>query len=197
VENYLFIILPNRTYVTLDTFSFNEAAETWSTEEVIPQVFLATLAHFDEKLRFVETSFAPLLTVWDARERLSRASSQLQAIGRSAEAWRRVRLPEAQKLDILRRMELFENGDPAAPRGLLLHGPSGTGKSLVARTLAETLNCDFQKLSIADIKQEHLGASGRRVREIWERARANRPSIIFIDDCEGVFGAGARPRRMS
>jgi SpoVK/Ycf46/Vps4 family AAA+-type ATPase len=187
-DSYLFIILPNRTYVTLDIFSFNKAAETWSTDEVIPQVFLATLAHFDEKLRFVETSFAPLLTVWDARERLSRVSSQLQAIGRSAEAWRRVHLPDAQKLDILRRMELFENGDPAAPRGLLLHGLSGTGKSLVGRTLAETLNCDFQKLSLADIKQEHLGASGRRVREIWERARANRPSIIFIDDCEGVFG---------
>src|SRR5260370_30914362 len=76
----------------------------------------------------------------------------------------------------------------AAPRGLLLHGPTGTGKSLIARTLAETLSCDFQNLSLADIKQEHLGASGRRVREIWEHARKHRPSIIFIDECEGVFG---------
>jgi len=85
-------------------------------------------------------------------------------------------------------MELFENGDPAAPRGLLLHGPTGTGKSLIARTLAETLSCDFQNLSLANIKQEHLGASGRRVREIWEHARTHRPSIIFIDECDGVFG---------
>jgi len=187
-DSYLLIILPNQTYVTLSTFSFTKGAETWSTEEVIPHAFVTMLAQFDEKLRLVETQFAPLLAVWDVKERLTRATAQLQATERSAEAWRRVQLPDAQKLDILRRMELFENDDPAAPRGLLLHGPSGTGKSLVARTLAETLNCDFQKLSLADIKQEHLGASGRRVREIWERARANRPSIIFIDDCEGVFG---------
>src|SRR4030088_1675736 len=81
---------------------------------------------------------------------------------------------------------------------LLLEGPAGSGKSLIARTLAETLSCDFQNLSFADIKREHLGASGRRVREIWEHARTHRPSIIFIDECDGVFGrARARPRPMS
>jgi SpoVK/Ycf46/Vps4 family AAA+-type ATPase len=71
---------------------------------------------------------------------------------------------------------------------LLLEGPAGSGKSLIARTLAETLSCNFQSLSLADIKQEHLGASGKRVREIWDHARAHRPSIIFIDECDGVFG---------
>src|SRR5260370_24423651 len=71
---------------------------------------------------------------------------------------------------------------------LLLEGPAGSGKSLIARTLAETLSCDVQNLSLANIKQEHLGASGRRVREIWEHARTHRPSIIFIDECDGVFG---------
>src|SRR5260370_4354120 len=71
---------------------------------------------------------------------------------------------------------------------LLLEGPAGSGKSLIARTLAETLSCDVQNLSLANRKQEHLGASGRRVREIWEHARTHRPSIIFIDECDGVFG---------
>jgi SpoVK/Ycf46/Vps4 family AAA+-type ATPase len=187
-DSYLLIILPNQTYVTLSTFNFTKGADTWSSEDVIPQAFLTMLAGFDEKLRLVETQFAPLLAVWDAKERLTRATAQLQGTERSAEAWRRVQLPDARKLDILRRMELFENGDPAAPRGLLLHGPTGTGKSLVAKTLAETLSCDFQNLSLADLKQEHLGASGRRVREIWEHARTHRPSIIFIDECDGVFG---------
>lgn len=187
-DTCLFLIVPSRAYVTMSTFTFAKDERTWSTEEVLPRVFANSLAKFQDSLHAVERQFAPLLAVWDTRERLSRATVQLQAIDRSAEGWRRVHLPDAQKLDILRRMELFENGDPAAPRGLLLHGPSGTGKSLLARTLAETLNCDFQKLSLADIKQEHLGASGRRVREIWERARANRPSIIFIDECEGVLG---------
>lgn len=72
---------------------------------------------------------------------------------------------------ILRGAELFEAGDPAAPSGLLLSGPSGTGKSLIGRTLAETMGCDFQKLSPADLKEEHLGASGKRVRA-FRTARA-------------------------
>jgi predicted ATPase with chaperone activity len=95
-------------------------------------------------------------------------------------------------------MELFENGDPAASRGLLLYGPTGTGKSLIARTLAETLSCDFQNLLLADIKQEHLGASGRRVREIWEHARTliGFPSSL-LTSAMVYSGAVARPRPMS
>jgi SpoVK/Ycf46/Vps4 family AAA+-type ATPase len=187
-DTCLFLIVPSRAYVTMSTFTFAKDERTWSTEEVLPRVFAKSLVDFQHDLRLVEAQFAPLLAVLDAKERLFRATAQLQGIDRCAEAWRKVQLPDAQKLDILRRMELFENGDPAAPRGLLLHGPTGSGKSLIARTLAQTLNCDFQNLSLADIKQEHLGASGRRVREIWEQARTHRPSIIFIDECDGVFG---------
>jgi SpoVK/Ycf46/Vps4 family AAA+-type ATPase len=89
-------------------------------------------------------------------------------------------------IDPIMTMDIFLAGKLRKP--LILEGPAGSGKSLIARTLAETLSCDFQNLSLADIKQEHLGASGRRVREIWEHARTHRPSIIFIDECDGVFG---------
>jgi SpoVK/Ycf46/Vps4 family AAA+-type ATPase len=58
---------------------------------------------------------------------------------------------------------------------------------MIARTIAETANCDFQKLSLPDLKKENLGASGRRVREIWDHARSHRPAIIFIDECDSVF----------
>jgi SpoVK/Ycf46/Vps4 family AAA+-type ATPase len=91
-------------------------------------------------------------------------------------------------MEVLRRAELFESNDPAAPRGLLLSGVPGTGKSLIGRTLGETLGCDFQKLSLADLKEEHLGASGKRVRAVWDRARAHQPAVIFLDECEGVLG---------
>jgi SpoVK/Ycf46/Vps4 family AAA+-type ATPase len=187
-ENCLFLIVPSRAYVTMSTFTFSKDGQTWSTEEVLPSVFADSLVEFQDQLHTVERRFAPLRALWNAREQVSRATAQLHTISCSADTWQRVQLPDAQKLDILRRMELFENSDPAAPRGLLLHGPTGTGKSLIARTLAETLSCDFQSLSLADIKEEHLGASGKRVREIWDHARAHQPSIIFIDECDGVFG---------
>jgi len=105
-----------------------------------------------------------------------------------AETWRQVHIPEHQKLDILRRAELFERNDAAAPHGLLLTGPPGTGKTFIARTLREMMGCDFQMLSLADLKQQTVGASGKRVREVWDRARKHQPAIIFIDECEGILG---------
>jgi SpoVK/Ycf46/Vps4 family AAA+-type ATPase len=50
------------------------------------------------------------------------------------------------------------------------------------------MGCDFQMLSLADLKQQTLGASGKRVREVWDRARKHQPAIIFIDECEGILG---------
>ena len=119
---------------------------------------------------------------------MTRATASSQRIEKAAESWRQVHIPEGQKLDILRRAELFERNDPAAPRGLLLTGPPGTGKTFVARTLREMMGCDFQMLSLADLKQQTVGASGKRVREVWDRARKHQPAIIFIDECEGILG---------
>jgi PIN domain nuclease of toxin-antitoxin system len=100
-DTCLCLIVPSRAYVTMSTFTFAKDERTWSTEEVVPRVFANNLADFQDSLYAVERQFAPLLKVWDGRERLSRASAQLQAIGRSAEAWRRVQIPDAQKLDTL------------------------------------------------------------------------------------------------
>ena len=50
------------------------------------------------------------------------------------------------------------------------------------------MGCDFQMLSLADLKEQKVGASGKRVREVWDRARTHQPAIIFIDECEGILG---------
>ena len=154
----------------------------------VPKAFAGKLSDFQPELQDAERSFAPLCEKWDAASRLAQADASLSRTSVAADAWRRVHMPERQKLDLLRRAELFERGDPAAPRGLLLSGPSGTGKTLVARTLADTLNCDFQMLSLADLKEQNLGASGKRVQQAWNRARNHRPAILFLDECEGVLG---------
>ena len=73
-------------------------------------------------------------------------------------------------------------------RPLLLEGPAGSGKTLVARSLAESMQCNYQQLSIADLKQQQPGASGQRVREVWNQARNNQPAVIFLDECEGILG---------
>jgi SpoVK/Ycf46/Vps4 family AAA+-type ATPase len=184
----LFTVVPSGNYVTLNTFQFTRDGGTWDSGEVLPKSFARLLAKFQAELQDAERSFAPVWQTWSGRSALTRTIADLARIDQWAMAWEKVQLHDQQKLEILRRMALFEQGDPGAPRGLLLKGPSGNGKSLIGRTIADTLNCAFQKLSLADIKEEHLGASVKRVREIWDHARSHRPAIIFVDECDGVFG---------
>jgi SpoVK/Ycf46/Vps4 family AAA+-type ATPase len=184
----LFVILPSRNYVTFRSFKCIKDGVTWNMQDALPKVFAQELAAFQVELRFAEESFAHFRANWDKKEQLTSASANLCRIDGAAQAWRRVYIPERQKLDILRRAELFERNDPAAPRGLLLTGPPGTGKTLVARTLRDMMGCDFQMLSLADLKEQKVGASGKRVREVWDRARTHQPAIIFIDECEGILG---------
>jgi SpoVK/Ycf46/Vps4 family AAA+-type ATPase len=183
-----FMILPSGAYVNFKTFAYTKNGVTWNMQEALPKAFVLQLAGFQPELRFAEERFAALRASWDKKDQLTRATTSSLRIEKAAETWCQVHIPERQKLDILRRAELFERNDAAAPRGLLLTGPPGTGKTFVARTLREMMGCDFQMLSLADLKQQTVGASGKRVREVWDRARKHQPAIIFIDECEGILG---------
>jgi SpoVK/Ycf46/Vps4 family AAA+-type ATPase len=97
-------------------------------------------------------------------------------------------LSDEQAIEILKMVELFRNNDPAKPQGLLLKGVPGTGKTLLASVVAELLGCNFVRASLADLKHPHLGQSGQLVRALWKDAREKSPSVIFVDECESVFG---------
>ena len=102
-------------------------------------------------------------------------------------AWSKVVLRPEELSQLVRAQLLFIFSDPSSPRGILLKGPPGTGKSLSAQIFAESSGAHFFKLSIADMKGEHIGSSAANVKRLWQEARANQPSVIFIDECEGVF----------
>jgi SpoVK/Ycf46/Vps4 family AAA+-type ATPase len=187
-SDILFMIYPSGAYVNFKTFTYTKNDVTWNMQEALPKAFVRQLAGFQPELRFAEERFALLRASWNKKDQLARATASSERIEKAAESWSLVHIPERQKLDILRRTELFERNDAAAPRGLLLTGPPGTGKTFVARTLREMMGCDFQMLSLADLKQQTVGASGKRVREVWEQARKHQPAIIFIDECEGILG---------
>lgn len=121
------------------------------------------------------------------RERKTVLNRQLADLSSRSQAWSRVQVPTEQIMDLLRNAELFEAGDPAASKGLLLTGVPGTGKSLIARTLAETSGCSFHHASLADLKAAHIGGTAKNVRDLWAKARSGEPAIIFLDECEGVF----------
>lgn len=183
----LFLLLPTPEFVALDTFAITKDQASWNTEESLPTAFATHLARFKAELSDAEQSFARLRRSWEANYQLTMATNQLAGVDRAAALWERVHIPEQQKLDLLRRIELFEAGDPAAPTGLLLKGPAGAGKTTIAKTLAESIGCHCQLLSLPDFKAPSLGESAQRVRQRWNEARSHQPSIMFVDDCEGVL----------
>jgi ATP-dependent metalloprotease FtsH len=72
------------------------------------------------------------------------------------------------------------------PRGILLYGPPGCGKTLLARALAGEAGAAFYSISGSDFVELYVGVGAARVRKLFEEARANTPAIIFIDELDAV-----------
>jgi len=72
------------------------------------------------------------------------------------------------------------------PTGLLLGGPPGTGKTTIAKVLAAQARCSFYPVSGADVMSKWVGESEGNIRRLFDRARANRPSIVFIDEIDAL-----------
>jgi len=86
----------------------------------------------------------------------------------------------------LRYPELFERLGVEAPKGVLLHGPPGTGKTLLAKAVASETNANFSSISGPEIMSKFYGESEGRLREIFDNAQENAPSIIFIDELDSI-----------
>ena len=80
------------------------------------------------------------------------------------------------------------------PRSVLLVGPPGTGKTEVARTIANESGLQFIGVTLADVKAGYVGQSGQKVREIFERARASAPSIVFFDELDNIVPVATAQR---
>ena len=86
----------------------------------------------------------------------------------------------------LRYPELFERLGVEAPKGVLLHGPPGTGKTLLAKAVASETNSNFSSISGPEIMSKFYGESEGRLREIFDNAQENAPSIVFIDEIDSI-----------
>ena len=86
----------------------------------------------------------------------------------------------------LKHPELFERLGVEAPKGVLLHGPPGTGKTLLAKAVASETESSFYSISGPEIVSKFYGESEERLREIFQEAEENAPSIIFIDEIDSI-----------
>jgi len=86
----------------------------------------------------------------------------------------------------LRHPELFQRLGVDPPKGVLLHGPPGTGKTRLARAVANESSAQFFSIAGPEIMGSAYGESERKLRELFEQAAASAPSIIFIDEIDSI-----------
>jgi transitional endoplasmic reticulum ATPase len=86
----------------------------------------------------------------------------------------------------LKHPELFKRLGIEPPKGVLLYGPPGCGKTLLAKAVANETNAHFISISGPEIMSKFYGESEQRLREIFEEAKKNAPSIIFIDEIDAI-----------
>ncbi|HJX56000.1 MAG TPA: CDC48 family AAA ATPase [Methanoregula sp.] len=86
----------------------------------------------------------------------------------------------------LRHPELFQKLGIEPPKGVLLYGPPGTGKTLIAKAVASESGAHFISIAGPEVISKYYGESEQRLREVFEEARENSPSIIFIDELDSI-----------
>jgi len=89
-------------------------------------------------------------------------------------------------VDFLKNPDKYYGSGARIPRGALLAGDPGTGKTLLARAIAGESNVPFVQCSAASFIEMFVGVGAKRVRELFQQARENQPCIIFIDEIDAV-----------
>jgi transitional endoplasmic reticulum ATPase len=86
----------------------------------------------------------------------------------------------------MKHPEVFTRLGIEPPKGVLLHGSPGTGKTLIAKAVANETNANFFSIAGPEVMSKYYGESEQRLREIFEEANRNTPSIIFIDELDSI-----------
>ena len=86
----------------------------------------------------------------------------------------------------LKSPELFENVGIQPPKGILLHGAAGTGKTLTAKAVAKATNAAFIQVVASELVQKFIGEGAKLIKEIFRLAREKAPSIVFIDEIDAL-----------
>ena len=124
---------------------------------------------------------------WDplvsSTENLEKPTTTFAEIGGMEEQVKSLR----QAIELpLQKPEAFTSMGLVPPKGVLLTGPPGTGKTMLARAVANSTEATFLGLVGSELAQKYIGEGGRMVRELFDMAREKSPSIIFIDEIDAI-----------
>src|SRR5881398_1954639 len=130
--------------------------------------------------------------LWRTLQVMPRVTAAKTIVGTSSVTWNDVAgLEEAKEelaevVDFLRDPERFGRLGARVPKGILLYGPPGTGKTLLAKAIASEAGAKFYAQSASAFVEMFAGLGAARIRKLFEEARTNAPSIVFIDELDAV-----------
>ena len=84
--------------------------------------------------------------------------------------------------------QVFEQMDMQAAKGVLMYGPPGTGKTLLAKAIANEAQSNFISIKGPELLNKYVGESEKGVREVFEKARSNAPTVVFFDEIDSIAG---------
>ncbi len=117
----------------------------------------------------------------DVKDEAEVPSTSYEDVGGLKEELKKVR--EMIELP-LKHPEVFEHLGISPPKGILLYGPPGTGKTLLARAIANECGVNYVSIAGSELVSKFLGETEKKIRELFDQAAENAPTIIFIDELD-------------
>lgn len=100
--------------------------------------------------------------------------------------YQRVKDELYQIVDILKNYKKYKKFNVDVPKGIIFNGPPGTGKTFFAKALAEESKCTFISVSGPDFVQKYIGEGSKKIKKLFDFAKKNLPTIIFIDEIDSI-----------
>ncbi len=171
------------TGADIDCFALADGTEGFSAARVSGLVNEAAMAALEENAPISQQHLAAALAAEMGKDRFAGKRLTWSDLIVSPETMQKLRFTA----DSLLHPEKAATLGIEPPTGLLLYGPPGTGKTTIARVLASELEASFYAISPADIYSKWHSESEQKVKETFEKARDNRPSIVFIDEIDALL----------
>jgi len=175
----------NYSKVQIDTTPASSGSSTWISlgESIVPVIIIAAVLYF--MLRSAQGQGNQALSFGKSRARLygnEKDKATFKDIAGSNEAKQDLE----EVVEFLKFPKKFAGMGARIPKGVLLVGPPGTGKTMLARAVAGEANVPFFSISGSEFVEMFVGVGASRVRDLFAKAKKNAPCIIFVDEIDAV-----------
>jgi cell division protease FtsH len=165
--------------------SEERSAGAWTTVLISWAPILLMIAFWIFMVRQMQSGGNKALSFGKSRAKLS-SSSQKKVTFKDVAGADEAKEELQEIIDFLREPQKFQKLGGRIPKGVLLMGSPGTGKTLLARAVAGEANVPFFSISGSDFVEMFVGVGASRVRDLFEQGKKNAPCIIFIDEIDAV-----------